>query len=66
MENNSNVEEVSEAESLLDDGKGNTHSRYCSECGKRSMYIEKVNDFRCRNCYKENWVVVDLEELLST
>ena len=67
MENNNNtVSNAQIEESLLDDGQGHTHSRYCGECGNRSIYIAKPNDFRCRNCYKENWVVVPLEDVLAS
>jgi len=52
--------------SVLDDGKGNTHSRVCPSCNKQSMYVFNTNDFRCRHCYTEKWVVLDLESIFNS
>lgn len=60
-----NQEQSSIEESLLDDGKGNTHSRICPQCHNRSMYIFLPGDFRCRICYEEKWVTIDLEKFLK-
>ena len=51
---------------LLYDGFGNSSSRICSQCDRQSMYINRPGDFRCRYCYEEKWVTVDLEAVLKT
>lgn len=61
---NDNINEFKD--SLLDDGFGNKHSRFCDHCGNQSIFISKPGDFRCRNCYEEKWVTVDLEEFLKS
>lgn len=53
-------------QNLLDDGFGNKCSRFCDQCGKQSMFINRPGDFRCRYCYEEKWVVLDLEEFLES
>ena len=62
----SDVEIEDSLPELLYDGFGNSCSRICSQCGRQSMYINRPGDFRCRLCYEEKWVTVDLEDVLKT